>query len=342
MVVLDEKSVSMLPPPPTSRAPPTLVTLPPHLLLRIVYDTFSGGPVKSQRKVLYWLTMSLRLVNRALYIGKPASISFADPSGVWSSSRAARSGSIGIYAHIDLVLAFSSCMHVLRSTYLPAYSALVRPPYTSDPFPLSLPDSPYVPTSSSSPRSGTASLLPLQSVQRETHVLDLFIALKVREDVWADESELHLEREESFKDLFDLMQPRARLEDLVRTYGAREGVVSTSSGSSYASSPTASMPLLSPPCPNAKKGMNGYGAQMSSSPRWANGASRAASSRIPFSALSVSFSPRAVGLVLTTRERKKTIVQVPRMREETLEVSARKLVGELRAWVASNGGFGVR
>ncbi|KAI0655671.1 hypothetical protein C8Q70DRAFT_922953 [Cubamyces menziesii] len=254
----------MLPPPPPyvedgplspppfpsqSRAPPTLVTLPPHLLLRIVYDTFSGGPVKSQRKVLYWLTMSLRLVNRALYI---------------------------------------ACMHVLRSTYLPAYSALVRPPYTSDPFPLSLPDSPY-------------------SVQRETRVLDLFIALKVREDVWADESELHLEREESFKDLFDLMQPRARLEDLMRTYGARDGVVSTSSGSS-----------------------------------WANGASRAASSRIPFSALSVSFSPRAVGLVLTTRERKKTIVQVPRTREETLEVSARKLVGELRAWVASNGGFGVR
>ncbi|KAH9886986.1 hypothetical protein C8Q73DRAFT_657671 [Cubamyces lactineus] len=285
MVVLDEKSVSMLPPPPPyvedgplspppfpsqSRAPPTLVTLPPHLLLRIVYDTFSGGPVKSQRKVLYWLTMSLRLVNRALYI---------------------------------------ACMHVLRSTYLPAYSALVRPPYTSDPFPLSLPDSPYVPASSSSPRSGTASLLPLQSVQRETRVLDLFIALKVREDVWADESELHLEREESFKDLFDLMQPRARLEDLVRTYGAREGVVSTSS------SPTA----------------------------WANGSSRAASSRIPFSALSVSFSPRVVGLVLTTRERKKTIVQVPRTREETLEVSARKLVGELRAWVASNhGGFGAR
>ncbi|KAI0334250.1 hypothetical protein GY45DRAFT_1243142 [Cubamyces sp. BRFM 1775] len=307
----------MLPPPPPyvedgplspppfpsqSRAPPTLITLPPHLLLRIVYDTFSGGPVKSQRKILYWLTMSLRLVNRALYI---------------------------------------ACMHVLRSTYLPAYSALVRPPYTSDPFPLSLPDSPYVPTSSTSPRSGTASLLPLQSVQRETRVLDLFIALKVREDVWADESELHLEREESFKDLFDLMQPRARLEDLVRTYGVREGVVSTSSSYS-SSSPTASTPLLSPPCPSGKKGMNGHGAESSSS-RWTNGTSRVASSRIPFSALSVSFSPRAVGLVLTTRERKKTIVQVPRTREETLEVSARKLVGELRAWVASNhGGFGVR
>lgn len=64
-------------------------------------------------------------------------------------------------------------------------------------------------------------------MQRETRVLDLYIALKVREDVWADESELHLEREESFKDLFDLMQPRARLEDLVRAYGRRDGVVST-------------------------------------------------------------------------------------------------------------------
>ena len=129
MVVLDEKSVSMLPPPPPyvedgplspppfpsqSRAPPTLVTLPPHLLLRIVYDTFSGGPVKSQRKVLYWLTMSLRLVNRALYIGKPASISFADPLGAWSASSAARSESIGISAYFDLVLAFSCTYNTMK------------------------------------------------------------------------------------------------------------------------------------------------------------------------------------------------------------------------------------
>ncbi|OSD03812.1 hypothetical protein PYCCODRAFT_1365227 [Trametes coccinea BRFM310] len=287
MVVLDEKSVLMLPPPPPyvedgplspppfpsqNREPTRLDNLPPHLLLRIVYETFSQGPVKSQRKVLYWLTMSLRLVNRALYI---------------------------------------ACMHVLRSTYLPAYTSMIRPPYTSDPFPLALPDSPFAgasfsTTASSSSPSGLSSLLPTQSVQRETRVLDLFIALKVREDVWADESELHLEREESFKDLFDLMQPRARLEDLVRVYGSREGVVSLAT-----SVPSASTPV------------NGT-------------SSRAKSPSVPFSALSVSFSPRSVGLVLTTKERKKTIVQVPRTREETLEMSARKLVMELKGWAAAN------
>lgn len=37
-------------------------------------------------------------------------------------------------------------------------------------------------------------------------MLDLYIALKVREDVWMDETELHLERDDCFKDLFDLMQ----------------------------------------------------------------------------------------------------------------------------------------
>lgn len=29
-----------------------------------------------------------------------------------------------------------ACMHVLRSTYLPSYSSLIRCPYTSDPFPV--------------------------------------------------------------------------------------------------------------------------------------------------------------------------------------------------------------
>ena len=51
-------------------------------------------------------------------------------------------------------------------------------------------------------------------------VLDLFrvIALKVHDDVWTDESEPHLGQPEAFLDLFDLMQPRARLEDLLCAY----------------------------------------------------------------------------------------------------------------------------
>jgi hypothetical protein len=95
-------------------------------------------------------------------------------------------------------------MHVLRSTYLPSYSSLIRRPYTSDPFPLT-----------QAPSSDACTPL---NRSRETTVLDLFIALKVYDDVWADESELHLGQPEAFRDLFDLMQPRARLEDLLCAY----------------------------------------------------------------------------------------------------------------------------
>ncbi|KAI0061260.1 hypothetical protein BV25DRAFT_1826734 [Artomyces pyxidatus] len=197
MVVVDEKT--MLPPPPPyvypqspstplSLHPPpfsakpmaTIYSLPPSVLLHIVHHTFpqvpglDEGRLERQRRTLYWLSTSLRLVNRAIYV---------------------------------------ACMHVLRSTYLPSYNSLIRAPYSSDPFPLnSLP-------------SQTTSTPLLPSLQRETAVLDKFIALKVREDVWADESDLHLERDESFRDLFDLMQPRARVEDLVRVYGERYGCV---------------------------------------------------------------------------------------------------------------------
>ena len=180
-------------------------------------------------------------------------------------------------------------MHVLRSTYLPAYTALVRPPYSSDPFPFT--------TASTSSASS-----PIRSVHRETQVLDLFIALKVHEDVWADDTELHLERDESFRDLFDLMQPRSRMEDLVRYYGVREGVVS------------ADGPEV---------------ARSSSSVRIKQAA-------LPFSALSVAFSSRRVGLVLTTQERKRTIVELSRAKDERLEVAAKALVKQLKHWLASN------
>ena len=63
---------------------------------------------------------------------------------------------------------------------------------------------------------------PLQTIQRETLILDRFITLKVREDVFADKC-LHLEGDDKFR---DLAQPQARLEDLVRIYDIREGVVS--------------------------------------------------------------------------------------------------------------------
>lgn len=57
---------------------------------------------------------------------------------------------------------------------------------------------------------------------------------------------------------------------------------------------------------------------------------------IPFSALSVSFSSRRARLILTTKERKKTIVEVERKRDERLEVGVRNLVKVLKSWMASN------
>jgi hypothetical protein len=58
---------------------------------------------------------------------------------------------------------------------------------------------------------------------------------------------------------------------------------------------------------------------------------------IPFSALSVSFSTRRVGLVLTVAasRRKRTIVEVPRGRDDRLESTAKKLVKELAVWLYS-------
>jgi len=296
-MIIDDKSAMLSPPPPYvspdgpppfpghRRDPATLSMLPPHLLLEIVYMTFpqtSGfdeGKLERQRKTLYWLSVSLRLVNRSFYL---------------------------------------ACMHVLRSTYLPAYDALIRSPYSSDPFPATSAHSPSSPSS-------------IQTIQRETTTLDLFIALKVREDVWMDDSELHLERDESFKDLFDLLQPKSRLEDLVRVYGVREGVVSVEEGSQNAivtsstpSTPTAGVFRL-----------QSHAAPTSSTAKTISaGPTSTKLTPVPFTAISVAFSSRKVGLVLTTSGKtKRTIVEVSRERDERLELAAKRLVGKLRKWL---------
>ncbi|KAJ7475101.1 hypothetical protein B0H11DRAFT_2018357 [Mycena galericulata] len=299
-MILDEKS--MQPPPPywpaQSNGPPpfphcrprmTLSTLPSHLLLQIVHMTFPQTPgfdegrLERQRKTLYWLSVGLRLVSRALYI---------------------------------------ACMHVLRSTYLPAYDSLIRSPYSSDPFPLpTSPQSAFAPVNPDNLRLGT--------MQRETATLDLFIALKVREDVWADDSELHLERDESFKDLFDLAQPRSRLEDLIRVYGLREGVVSIASPDN--------------PAPSYGSGF-GHVTPSPTSSVFRNSPVRSTKGKQPvrslkpaplsFSSLSVSFSPRKVGLLLgNAGKTKRTIVETERTRDERLETTAKRLVRLLATWL---------
>lgn len=267
-------NASTLPPPPfpgEHRGAAKPSDLPPHLLLKIVYMTFpqtpgiDEGKIERQRKTLCWLSTQLRLVNRSFYI---------------------------------------ACEHVLRSTYLPAYNSMIRPPYSSDPFPF----------------SSSASTSSCDTLQRETKVLDLFIALKVHEDVMVDDSSLHLEREDSFKDLFDLMQPRSRLEDLIRHYGVREGVVHTNPSGVYTSSSSSGM---------FSANTSGIG--------FAGTSKRTSDpAPVPFSALSISFSPRRVGLVLTASGRKRTIVDVARTRDEKLEVAAKKLARQLKVWLSDS------
>ena len=249
-------------------------------------------------------------------------------------------------------------MHVLRSTYLPAYTSLIRPPYSSDPFPLTTPSSTHPYTSSplsSSFSSGTHLASPVNSMQRETAVLDLFIAIKVREDVWVDDTELHLEREELFKDLFDLMQPRARLEDLVRAAALDAGVISVSSSpnavvgvssseacSSSQSTSTSRSGTGSPIVPtfsfsHAQQQQQQLFPVVGPPPLSAIRKSRTASrKKLPFAVLTCSFSPRSAGIVYTTKSTRRTIVDVSRTRDEKLEVAAKRLVRELIVWVEEN------
>jgi hypothetical protein len=135
-----------------------------------------------------------------------------------------------------------------------------------------------------------------------------------------DDSSLHLEREDSFKDLFDLMQPRSRLEDLVRHYGVREGVIHTNPSGVHASSSSSAIFSAN----------NGGTGSASTSKRISDLAP------VPFSALSISFSPRRVGLVLTASGRKRTIVDVARTRDEKLEVAAKKLAQQLKVWLSDS------
>ena len=389
-MIIDDKFIMNYPPPPYlsvansnpsggtspstfsnlyASGKPTLPSLPPHILIQILYalfpdeSTISPTPTPSpssytvrsgsdsripnsyearifqdtkaekQRKVLFWLTTSLRLVSRHLYV---------------------------------------ACMHVLRSIYLPSYQSLIRPPYSSDPFPLGVPTTPspggnYPPaygstTLSSTQREDWTSASPIKSLQRETIILDRYIALKVKQDVFADDTELHIEPEEAFRDLFDVAQPRARLEDLTRIYGVREGVVSVpgmpneperirpqrstnnknSSSTSLQLSPTISSLSTSPQLQPSKSTSRSFFSFMkkSSSPLLPqNLPTKPPIQPLPFTLITVSFSPRNVGLIYN---RTRTITEVRRAfspterRSETLEILAKALVRGLREYLENN------
>lgn len=228
-------------------------------------------------------------------------------------------------------------MHVLRSTYLPAYTSMIHPPYTSDPFPFTSPS----PSTYSLSSSASQLTSPVNSVQRETAVLDQFISIKVREDVWVDDSELHLEREELFKDLFDLMQPRARLEDLVRAYALDAGVVSVSSSANavvatYCGAPSSSSSSRTGNTCAPNITLSRVPPYSSTSSPASRKTAKPITRKVPFNSLSCSFSPRSAGIIYSSKNSKRTIVEVARSREEKLEVAAKRLVRELVTWVEEN------
>ncbi|KAJ7846421.1 hypothetical protein B0H14DRAFT_2772785 [Mycena olivaceomarginata] len=238
-------------------------------------------------------------------------------------------------------------MNVLRSVYLSSYTSLIRPPYTSDPFPFSQPptytqslSASVAPTQTAAPRSA------LPSLQRETPILDRFIALKVRDDVWTDDSDLHLSHAEpAFADMFSLTQPRARIEDLVREYGVAEGVVYIDRRRGGADKGPTSVVLRSDAsyaAASARSSGSSFWRSLSGkgkapTPPTPRPSQKVTVRPLPFSALSVSFSVHRVGLVLTTgggaSKSKRTIVEAARTREEALEVAARRLVWGLRDWL---------
>lgn len=176
---------------------------------------------------------------------------------------------------------YIACMNFLRSTFLTDYLTNIKHPYTCDPFPLEPPEA-SLPPQYQRPQA-------IVSLQREMAVLDRFIALKCSEDVRSYQTELHLDLDH-FKDLFELEQPKARTEDLIRKYGMRAGVVSLVAPPLATSTPISRLPTP-----------------------------------LPFSAISVNFSPRKVGVTILRR----TVVDVRRDRDETLESVAKRLVKEL-------------
>ncbi|KAM0751297.1 hypothetical protein T439DRAFT_325445 [Meredithblackwellia eburnea MCA 4105] len=113
------------------------------------------------------------------------------------------------------LLLFSSV--ILRRSLLPVWESKKRPAFTSDPM---------------GKRRGKRDGEQQHQRSRELAVLDLFIAACVHEAVRAHESELHLLPSVSHsaeRDIFDFMQPKARLEDLVIRYGREDGTIAAES-----------------------------------------------------------------------------------------------------------------
>ena len=245
-------------------------------------------------------------------------------------------------------------MHILRSTFLPHYVRFVRPPYTTDPFPQSSNEGTaraHLTAATSRASSQTQTVVPTSASQSESEVLDRFILFQLHEDVFSDDSSLHTARPDTLRDLFDFMQPRARLADLMRAYGSKAELFTSSlslpSPSTVSATETGvgmvaasrmmsdrplppSEPSRSTRTPKAEDTKAVYIPATSTS--MSNPGPHSKKRQIAHTALRVSFSPRSVGLVYIPQGR--TIVQVPYERGEPLERAASRLVRGLSGWLS--------
>jgi len=126
------------------------------------------------------------------------------------------------------------------------------------------------------------------------------------------------------------MQPRVRLEDLVREFGISAGLVRLRSNQSQPESRNNSPSLLS-----WKKLSSTSPSSLSVATAHLRDnvyAAKVHPNALFFESLSVNFSPRKVGLVLTSQGQKRVVVEVSRDRAETLERCATRLIYELKGW----------
>lgn len=260
-----------------------------------------------------------------------------------------------------------AAMHILRSTFLPHYVRFIRPPYTTDPFPHTshesthvLPDDPSPSqTRGSQPHLRSQTVVLTSASQSESEVLDRFILFQLHEDVFSGDSSLHTARPDTLRDLFDFMQPRARLADLVRMYGERAGLFSSimdvkpvvreertegrmvmierhaTGNSTFARLDSTQYPTefaCSQPSATTLTSKVEYSPSTSNAQE--NDLPFLPHSRIPHTSFRITFSTRTVGLVYVPHGR--TVVQVFRERDEMLESSASQLVKGLKGWLVEN------
>ncbi|ODN81428.1 hypothetical protein L202_01859 [Cryptococcus amylolentus CBS 6039] len=175
------------PAPPYVHAPPTaarpsLTTLPVHLVHRILLLTLDQQATPSR----FWSDAEEERVRR-----------------LWALFRGLR----GVSRVFWLV-----ATSILRAHYLAPFLNLIKPGYSSDPFPF---ESSHLsdPSLSFDPSAGGSVYA---ERGRETAVLDRFIAVRVGEELRRVESELS-EGSGAEVDIFQRLQPAARIEDLLST-----------------------------------------------------------------------------------------------------------------------------